>query len=468
MPIRPGTEGRAALAIGKIIVEEDLGRGDVRKYAALYEGVSVSEMAEATDISAETLERLARIFAEGPAQVAMAGNAIASHRDGESDMRAVQALNHILGRFGKPGGVYLSSEPGVDAFAPPPASGFTDVQHLVNDMASGRAKVLFTHGANPLYDLPTTCECGDAMANVPFVVSFSQAVDETASFSDLILPDHTNLESWGYHVPALADRPIVSGMQPAVRPLYDTHASGDVLLALAQKLGGDVEVALPWHNEVEFLKEVIPGWRDERTTSKSFWTIWRRQGGWWSSEAGLRSPKPTDVFEEPLKPARLRHDDDPNVYPYYLQIYLSNGLFDGRGANKSWLQELPDPMTTMTWQTWAEISPHTAGTLGVGDGDVVSVTSRAGEVEALVYLYPGIPEDVIAMPAGQGHGQYGRWAMGRGSNPVKLLAPAYDKGNGALAWGETRVRITPAGDKSKLARLESPEGIEYLRGAGEH
>jgi molybdopterin-containing oxidoreductase family iron-sulfur binding subunit len=119
-------------------------------------------------------------------------------------------------------------------------------------------------------------------------------------------------------------------------------------------------------------------------------------------------------------------------------------------------------MTTVAWQTWVEINPHTAEQLGVRDGDVVEVVSRIGRVEAIVYVYYGIREDVVAIPVGRGHEHYGRYAQGQGSNPVRLLEPITDEETGALAWGSTRVKIGPTGRRRTLARLESAEGVEYL------
>jgi molybdopterin-containing oxidoreductase family iron-sulfur binding subunit len=120
-------------------------------------------------------------------------------------------------------------------------------------------------------------------------------------------------------------------------------------------------------------------------------------------------------------------------------------------------------MTTVAWQTWVEINPHTADRLDMQDGDIVRVISRAGEVEAIVYVYPGIREDVVAMPLGQGHEHYGRYAQERGSNPVRLLVSPVDEETGSLAWAATRVRLIPTGRRHTLARLESAEGVAYLQ-----
>jgi anaerobic selenocysteine-containing dehydrogenase len=465
VPIQPGSEGHVALALGKII--SDGGLAPATSRAGQYAGVSLEAASRASGVSIEELERLARIFAAGPASLAMAGNLPAGHAHGAEALTAIQSLNALMERLGQPGGLYLAARPDGTDFQSPPASRFGDMQSLLTDMAAGRVQILFVHGSNPLFSLPSLCECGDALANVPFIVSFASAMDETSALADVILPDHTNLESWGYHAPALADRPIVSGMQPVVRPLYETRATGDVWLALAQMLGGAMAEALPWRNEVEFLSATIPYWRSADQSATAFWADWRRRGGWWAGEPALRAPEARTSGATLQMPAK-RPADDANIYPYQLHVYPSNGLFDGRGANKSWLQELPDPMTTMTWQTWVELNPHTADALGVHDGDVVRVASRAGEITAPVYVYHGIAEDVVAIPLGQGHQQYGRLAEGRGANAVKILTPAFSEESGALAWGDTRVRITPTGETVMLARLENPEGIEYLRGGTEH
>ena len=395
---------------------------------------------------------------------------MAAHPDAAAALTAVYALNRIVAQ--QSDGVLLPPETGVEEFAPPPVSSFADVQALIEDMAGGRIKVLFVHSADPLFELPTTANFGQALLGVPFVVSFSATVNETAAQADLILPDHTSLEGWGYHVPAVVDRRVVSGQQPVMRPLYDTRATVDVLLALAQRLGGpsagsgqaDLAQALPWRNEVEFLEEVTGTWRDESASVEAFWAGWRRRGGWWS-EAEERQPLPASPAFDALLPLTIPAQRGESEW-FNLHLYPSIALFDGRGANKSWLQETPDPMTTVSWQTWIEINPHTAERLGVQDDDVVRVISAAGEVEAIVYVYPGIREDVVAMPVGQGHGQYGRYAQGHGSNPVGLLAAAADGETGALTWAETQVRIIPTGECRSLARLEDPEGMAYLSGEG--
>ncbi|HET7011993.1 MAG TPA: molybdopterin-dependent oxidoreductase, partial [Anaerolineales bacterium] len=261
IPVQPGREGYVALAIGRIIVEERLGHvGSHRPHAVLYQNVDVREMAAASGIPVETLRRLARVFADADQAVAIPGGTLAGQRNGLASMLAVQTLNLLVAQIGRVGGVF-QSQPGptveLRQGQAPSVDSFDRALDLIGRMKGGEIDLLLIHGANPMFELPASAGFAEAIRRVPFVVSFSPFVDETAVWSDLILPDHTYLESWGYQVPAPgADRPAVSSQQPVVRPLYNTRATADVLLALAARLGGRAAEALPWPDEVAFLQEI--------------------------------------------------------------------------------------------------------------------------------------------------------------------------------------------------------------------
>jgi anaerobic selenocysteine-containing dehydrogenase len=118
---------------------------------------------------------------------------------------------------------------------------------------------------------------------------------------------------------------------------------------------------------------------------------------------------------------------------------------------------MPDPMTTAVWNSWIEINPTTAQALGLGDGDIARIVSPYGSLEAPVVLYPGARPDTVSMPIGWGHRAYGRYAAGRGANPLAILAPVIDRQSGRLAIDATRVRLEPAGRRGTLVRLERIE-----------
>jgi anaerobic selenocysteine-containing dehydrogenase len=103
-------------------------------------------------------------------------------------------------------------------------------------------------------------------------------------------------------------------------------------------------------------------------------------------------------------------------------------------------------MTSAMWSSWVEINPQTAERMHIAQGDLVDVRSSQGVVRAPAMIFPGLAPDVIAMPVGQGHETFTRYASKRGVNPLSLVAPAIEPETGALAWAATRVSITRAGD----------------------
>jgi anaerobic selenocysteine-containing dehydrogenase len=117
------------------------------------------------------------------------------------------------------------------------------------------------------------------------------------------------------------------------------------------------------------------------------------------------------------------------------------------------------------WNSWVEINPEVGHELGIENDDVVKIVSEAGELEVSVYLYPAIRPDTIAIPFGQGHTAYGRYAEGRGVNPLDLLGLNFNEA-GDLAFASMKVKIEKTGGKRELSRLESKIGV-YGEGLGE-
>ncbi len=475
IPVKPGTEGLIALGLGRIIVEDNLGQvGSHNEHAHLYRNVSVADVADASGVSVETLRRLANAFAAADHSVAIPGGYLAGLGNGSQTMDAVLALNVLMRRLGREGGVFLPHQVPAEPFASSASvSSFAQVTDLIERLKAGQVDILLIHGCNPLYELPQWTGIAEAIRRVPLVISFSSCVDETDVLADLVLPDHTYLEGWGYQVVSPgADRPAVSGQQPVVRPLYDTRATGDVMLALAARIGGQVAQALPWSDEVAFLEQnsaqllgTSSGIYDAHTPA-GFWSLWRQHGGWWTEKPLRDEPEAVGTPTGPLQVSPAVFAGDAQQHPFHLIPYPSLALSDGRGANQPWLQEMPDPMTTASWNTWVELNPATARSLQVDNNDVVKVVSPYGELHAPVVVYPGIRPDAVAIPIGQGHRDYGRFAQGRGSNPLALLAPPSEQAHGSwLPWGATRVRIERTGRKQELARVESLDGAgrEKLR-----
>jgi len=300
---------------------------------------------------------------------------------------------------------------------------------------------------------------GDALANVGTVISFATFPDETAVAADYVFPDHHGLESWGYQrVATGTTHSVLSGAQPVVSPLYNTRATADVLLAAAQAAGGGAAQALPFTDEVAYIQSKLANLVGEADGSfaapeiNTFSAFFQQHGGWWKNTE-LSAP----AGGVPGGELRAEAAQPAGEGEFFFLPFVSPTLGEA-GANKPWLQELADPTTTVMWDSWVEINPETAHELGITNDDIVKIVSEAGEVEAAVYLYPAIHPEVIAMPFGQGHTAYGRYAQGRGANPANLLGLHFNEA-GDLAFAGMRVRIEKTDRKKELARLESRIGV---------
>ena len=442
IPIKPGSEGLVASALSRLIAEA---MGE----SAPTGSVDPAAVAEAAGVDANHLVELARMFASSEHALAIPGGGAIGQPQGLAIAQAILQLNSQVGNLGQPGGVFLTPS-GQSPTA------LSEIMDLVARMNNSQIKVLFVHGTNPVFELPKHTGFSEALAKVPLVISFATFPDETAMLSDYILPDHSPLESFGYQrMLAGADRQIWSSIQPAVAPLYDTRATVDVLLAGAAAAGKP----LPYTDEVDFVQQkLVPlissGGFYTAQEIQTFWSRWLQYGGWWVPQANLETELSNGSFE-------VGNFSGPPVLEegktFHLVVFPTQ-LGDGAGANRPWLQEMPDPMTTLTWNTWVEINPVTAEELGIHDDDVVRVTTPYGAIEASVYRYPAIRPDTIAIPFGQGHTALGRWAEGRGANPADLLPAAVNEA-GDLSYSDVTASITLIGQRRPLARVENREGV---------
>jgi anaerobic selenocysteine-containing dehydrogenase len=456
IPVAPGTQGLVALAIGRLVAE--IRGGNI---PAAFSNVDVPAIVKASGVSAVDLRRLAGIFSSAAHSLAFPGGSALAASNGLEAGQAILGLNALVNNLGVAGGVFLSpSLPVHDSNSNIPGT-LADIHDLIQRMNSGSVKVLFIHGVNPVFELPPALGFVHALNKVPLVISFASFPDETALLADYVFPDHTGLEAWGYQkVLTGADRPVISGLQPVVAPLYETRATADVLLAAVQAVGGDLATAVPYKDEVEYLQQSLLGLVNEpgffnAQDINSFWEFWQQNGGWWNQDSGLGDPVALNALDNSFGQSAPVFDGQGE---YFLMPFISSLLSDGGGANRPWLQETPDPTTTVVWNTWVEINPATADRLGIANDDVVKISSPFGELEASVYRYPAIRPDTIAIPFGQGHTAFGRYAQNRGANLAGLLGTRLNAA-GDLALASVKVKIEKTGRVQPLARFESQLGV---------
>ncbi|MDX1566801.1 MAG: 4Fe-4S dicluster domain-containing protein [Longimicrobiales bacterium] len=437
-PIRPGSEAAVALAMARIIAENG---GSAGPYAPVLEAYDAQSAAEAAGLEPADIETLAEEFASAASSVAIGPGVHGHHRHATAANLAVLVLNAVAGNVGST--VRIQEADLTSASRP-----FGEIQSAIEGMSAGEYSVAMVHGTNPAYSLPPAAGFAEAFAAVPFKVSFAETLDETAALCDLILPDRHFLESWGDSNP----RPgLYTVQQPVMQPVphFDTRATGDVLLGLTASLGADQGAG----TFLEYLQGRWQAVHEQSGAGGDFLAFWR--------EALRTGVVEFDVLEDAGAPA-LRSPDAALSFdvPAFdgdgdlsLLIYPSARFADGRHANRPWLQELPDPVSKITWHSWIEVHPDTGASLGLREGDVVRVSSPHGEIEVPVWLYPGVRQDVVALALGTGHEEYGRYASGTGVNPVPLLPAETEQPSGGMVYQATRVTVEPTGERRRLASI---------------
>ncbi|MGA2731281.1 MAG: molybdopterin dinucleotide binding domain-containing protein [Syntrophobacteraceae bacterium] len=321
-----------------------------------------------------------------------------------------------------------------------------EVKTLADRMRSGEVDVFLFRGANPVFSLPKSWDFAGAMKAVPFVAGFSPAIDETGALAHLVLPTHYSFESWGDYSP----RPGVTGfMQPVMGPIFNTKHMGDILISTGKKVKG--EDRFPFKDFYEALQGYWTRISAEAGI-ESFDTFWQdmvMRGGYWPEQPPVSSKLslPVPAFNFP----------DPERKPQAglpLVIYPTIQFYDGRMANHMWVQEIPDPMTQATWGGWLEIHPGTAGKLDLKKGDLLRVKTDYGTIRIPALPIYTVPEGVVAIPAGQGHSNFGRFANGLPANPFELLAPDIDPVCGAILRQGLNPEIEKTGETFDIANTD--------------
>ncbi len=471
LPARPGTEGVLALGLAHVMMAEKLRRAEeTGRAGALIAGWSEGlpeytpqEVEKRTGIAATKVTRIAREMGSHAPAVAMAGGAPLAHTNGFFNALAINALNALLGAVGKPGGLHFTPQPypasPCSSQLQSPPGAFESLAALVQRNLQGSpqpVKALLVYEANPVFATPREMRVREALEKIPFIASFGSFIDETSAFADLILPDHSPLESWLDDVPESGTTQAVASLAPpAMRPLHNTRAMPDVLLEVARQLGGSKSGGIPWKTFEDMLRVSFEKLRNQKgsidtANADDFWKKAQDQGGWWSAEL-KNAPPSVARHRVPAKLTDPEFDGPEKDYPFYFLPYASEMLLDGSLAHLPWMQETPDVLSTAMWGSWVEINPNTAERLNIRQGDLVEVRSQHGKIQAPALIFPGIAPDVLAMPVGQGHENFGRYASGRGANPVSILSPtAIEPETKSLAWAATRVKISRVGE-GKLA-----------------
>jgi len=522
IPIKPGTDAALALGMANVIIRSGLVDADfVKNYSFgfdndgkrkgfrdfVLENYDPAKVEQITGVPATTIARLAGEFASNKPAIAMLpgkGGLLNGGFGGVYAAMAVHILNALVGSIEKPGGVMtqrympcveypnlpsdsvaskgLKTER-IDGAGTKFPFGRSAYQAVADSILAGApVEALFLYDANPAFETPGGKRFADAFKKVPFVVSFSSFMDESAELADLILPEPTFLERWGDDHIAGLGYPGISLYQPVIAPLYDTLNTGDFFLKVAAAMGGSIAKAFPWKSYEEVLqfrlKDIGADWETFKELGVWFQPGYRfapRGSQHWINEVvgaeRLNTPRDGyfDLYSRELNcvlgkmkkaelaplgitmtgdGANMPHYEatafmgDEKEFPFMLNVITLMSLGPkSEAANMPTLLEISGMTVGETWSSWLEMNPETATSLGLKDKDTVSVESAFGKIQTKVRLVKALYPEVVNLPYNLGHTAGGRFAKNRGVNGLELLNPASEPLTGLAAFTNTRVKV---------------------------
>ena len=302
------------------------------------------------------------------------------------------AINEALGNLGK---TILFTDP-VEAA---PADQLASLKDLCNDLDAGAVDVLMIVGGNPVFNAPADLDFATKIQKARLRVRLGLHDDETSEFCQWHIPQAHELEMWG---DARAFDGTASIIQPLILPLYAGKSPSEFLAALTE-------------NPEQSGYDIVRSYWQKQHTGTDFEAWWRRSvhDGLIADTAlparGMTGAKVPPASTSPT-------GDDGFEVSFYADPYI----YDGRFANNGWLQELPHPMTKLTWDNAALMSIPTARKLGLWSEARVELKHGNRTVWASVWVQPGQPDNSIAVQLGFGRTRSGRSGNGAGFNAYKI------------------------------------------------
>ncbi|UCC72929.1 MAG: molybdopterin-dependent oxidoreductase [Gemmatimonadota bacterium] len=525
--VRPGTHAVLALGIAYVLIRDELFDADfVARHVSGFEdfvdaqgqpregyrslvmrNYRTEEVSAITGVPVARITSLARAFAAVRPSVAVCGTDVTFAPNGLLAGLAVHSINVLMGSINRPGGVLFPEDTPIRPLATPVldetaragvgrepigAGGSTFASgdpalRFAEAVAGAQAPVeaLLLYYANPIASSAQPEVWREALEKIPFVVSFSPFLDETTRYADVILPDLLPYERWqDAPTPFSYPYPVWGLAQPLVEPRQGAWHTGDVVLALAQSLGGNVAESLPYESFEGLLKERARGlfavrrgmtlggeferthhrqmeergwWLPEHAEFEPFWEELVERGGWTDQFYDHTDPyrlARTDSGRIELMPAALFNalaEQGSALRPYLdvatptaegsrefglrLIPYRVSTLASGTLSLERWLAEQPGIFPDVLWHPWVEVAPETAHTLGFSDDTLVWVVSPQGRYRARLKVFPGTAPETVCAPYGL------RQPDGQPANPLQLLDGSNDPLTGLPSWSSTFVRL---------------------------
>jgi len=414
---------------------------------------------------------------------------------------AIHSLNLLKGNINRPGGIYLQPKAPLSplTMTPPTTQPLPSHQLSIEDFAAlapeNAPDIAFFYYSNPVYSSLSPQRIELLLSKVPLAVSFSPFLDETSRFADYILPDCLPLERWDDRLFPPASPVGGWGIgQPCISAAGESRHSGDVILELAQRQGGSMAAALPWKSFEELLKHRARGlhaahsgsvcvdpfnqglvgemerrgwWVSNNDSFDEFWQKLIEAGAWSDPNYQVRSLSDYSGYPDgkidlcsrnlqqrlarSKKPAteieclpHFHSEEEPPIsldHPLTLNPNRPGKLGTGTHSILPSVLQRIGVHESVQWNSWAEINAADARVQGIRNLDWIWVESATGKVKVRAVVSAGAGPGVVNMPYGLGHTEMGRWARGRGVNPLKLLVAERDPLSGLSYRIGTRVKI---------------------------
>ena len=440
--IKPASETALALGVANVLMNNHgvTGGGISNATKMLINKHDPETVAGICAVPVGRIEKIAASLAANSPSLVLAGASATGNTNGYSAAAAALMLNQMLGNIGTTitAGRELAY-PQLDLTE----GNSANLKDLAIDTNEGKIDVLFVSGANPLFLAPKSLKMDEGWDKIGFKVVLSSMLDETANAADVVLPMASSLEDWGSHIPAYSpETQNLALQQPLMEPVFaNTRGFGDVVMALAKEAGA------PGLDEYDdyygYLRSAISVLK--KTDSEKDW-----HGFLMAGQTPVPSLGRKHSYNEGKIIAPTTISDDGRLT---LIASARMGMWDGRNANIPWLQESPDQIAKVVWDSWAELHPKTAKSLGIEDGDYINIKSSNGEITTRAFIYKGVHPGAIAVPIGRGHSALGRYAKNNGVNPLSILDGEIDAKTGEIATAATRVEVRNAGKNKQLAKL---------------
>ncbi|HET9267365.1 MAG TPA: TAT-variant-translocated molybdopterin oxidoreductase, partial [Vicinamibacterales bacterium] len=410
---------------------------DVQAFAAALATAVGAKGAAAGNLSAEAQKWVAPVAADLAAHKGTSV-VVAGDRQPAAVHALARAMNEALGNVGA---TVTYSAP----IAASPADGAASISELVAEMKAGKVDLLVILGGNPAFTAPADLGFADALSKVTTAVHVGQYHDETAERCHWHVPEAHFLESWG---DARAFDGTVSLIQPLIAPIYEGRTAIEILAVMN---------GTPGQSAMELVKTY---WEANASTVRDASGkppanadgFWRRalHDGFISGTSSLQGAM------LPVPPAPAAPAPASAVGAGGLEIVFrpDPNILDGRYINNGWLQELPKPLSKVTWDNVAYLSVNTANRLGVANDDVIEVTSGGASASMPVFVLPGTADDVVVVHFGYGRRRTGRVGTGVGSDTFPLRTAA-------APWFAGGAQVTRTGRKHPLASTQNHFAMEH-------